>query len=163
MMLTILCHQIRSRSQLAILQNQPEGYVCSCSWGKFVDDPKEAWFEKQEVFGDFPPVDWLVTSWEGGGMMQTACWLVPRNIAESAGSWNEKLSLHDDGEYFARILLASRGIKFCDNAKVYYRTNMDSSLSRQQNRKAAESAFDVCESYRKNILRKRIHHEFTMH
>jgi len=154
------------KSQLATLKTQPEGHVCSCAWHKFVDKPEEAWFEKQEVFGDFSPVDWLVTSWNGGGMMQTACWLVPRNIVELAGPWNEKLSLHDDGEYFARILLASKGVKFCDDAAVYYRTNLDGSLSRQRSRRAAESAFNVCESYRKNILQHedspRVRHALMM-
>jgi len=153
-------------SQLATLKNQPIGYVCSCAWGKFVDKPEEAWFEKQDVFGDFHPVDWLVTSWEDGGMMQTACWLVPRNIVELAGPWNEDLSLHDDGEYFARILLASRGVRFCRDASVYYRTNLESSLSRRRNRKAVKSAFDVCESYRKNILQhedsSRVRHALMM-
>lgn len=139
-------------SQLAILEKQPEGYVCSCAWGKFIESPEEAWFEKQEVFGDFTPVDWLTCSWEGGGMMQTACWLVPRRIADVAGPWNETLSLHDDGEIFSRILLASKGVKFCKNALVYYRSSVDGSLSRQRSRKAAESAFNVCESYRENIL-----------
>jgi glycosyltransferase involved in cell wall biosynthesis len=139
-------------SQIAILEKQPEGYICSCAWGKFDESPEEAWFETQEVFGDFAPVDWLTCSWEGGGMMQTACWLVPRYIAESAGQWNEKLSLHDDGEYFARILLASKGVKFCKDALVYYRRSVDGSLSRQRSRRAVESAFNVCESYRESLL-----------
>ena len=139
--------------QISLLEYLPDGYISSCAWGKFVNHPSEAQFIPQNVWGDFQPIDWLVTSWNGGGMMQTACWLVPRNIAELAGLWNENLSLHDDGEYFARILLISRGIKFFKNAAVYYRTNLNSSLSRKRSRKAAKSAFDVCESYQKNILK----------
>ena len=161
-----LMSPMKIESQLSILQNQPEGYVSSCFWGKFIQNSANAWFETQKVFGDFASIDWLVISWEGGGMMQTACWLVPKDIASIAGPWNEKLSLHDDGEYFARILLASKGVKFCQDATVYYRTNQNNSISRQRNRKAAESAFNVSESYRENILQhentQRIRHALMM-
>ena len=84
--------------------------------------------------------------------MQTTCWLVPRALAENAGPWDESLSLHDDGEYFCRALLASNGIRYCDEAKVYYRTGLEGSLSRRRSREAIESALAVCESYERHTL-----------
>jgi hypothetical protein len=56
-----------------------------------------------------------------GVFMQTATWLVSRELAEAAGPWNTKLLGDDDGEYFCRVLLASNGVRFVPQSKVYYR------------------------------------------
>ena len=61
--------------------------------------------------------------------MQTATWLVTRELTEAAGLWNTRLSLDDDGEYFARVALASDSIQFAPDAKVYYRISGTDSLS----------------------------------
>jgi hypothetical protein len=53
--------------------------------------------------------------------MQTATWLVSRELTEAAGPWDTRLSLDDDGEYFCRVVLASNGIRFVSEAKVFYR------------------------------------------
>lgn len=140
--------------QMQALQAQPEGYVASCGWAKFVGDVHTARFEPQRVWGDFTPVDWLITAWEGGGMMQTACWLTPRAVAERAGAWDETLCDNpaDDGEYFCRVLLASRGVRFCPDAKVYYRKPAAGHLSRSLSNAAVHSLFMNCERYREHIL-----------
>ena len=61
--------------------------------------------------------------------MQTACWLVSRDLAEEAGPWDTKLLGDDDGEYFCRVLLASEQVRFVPEAKVYYRASGAGSLS----------------------------------
>ena len=53
--------------------------------------------------------------------MQTASWLVSRELTEAAGPWDARLLSDDDGEYFCRVLLASDGVKFTPEAKAYYR------------------------------------------
>ena len=98
------------------------------------------------------PVDWLICSWEGGGMMHPAAWLVPRAIAQKAGPWNETLSLNDDGEYFCRVVLASKGVKFCLGAKSYYRSGLQDSLSGRTSRAGWESAFLACELSTNHLL-----------
>ncbi len=52
-----------------------------------------------------------------------------RELAEAAGPWDTRLLGDDDGEYFCRVLLASDGVRFVPEAKVYYRTSGTSSLS----------------------------------
>ena len=54
-------------------------------------------------------------------MVQTAQWLVPRELAERAGPWDEQLSVDDDGEYFSRVVLAARQIVPVPAALTYYR------------------------------------------
>lgn len=69
------------------------------------------------------PVAWL-TDLLGplrGAMVPLGAWLTPRSISEKIGSWNETLTLNDDGEYFARAVLASGGIRRATTGKYYYR------------------------------------------
>ena len=61
--------------------------------------------------------------------MQTATWLVSRQVTEAAGPWDTRLLGDDDGEYFSRVLLAGDGTRFVPEAKVYYRMSGASSLS----------------------------------
>jgi glycosyltransferase involved in cell wall biosynthesis len=140
-------------SQLQLLSGHPEDCLVSCGWAKFTEDPENAIFRPQEVWGDFDPVTWLLKSLTGGGMMQTACWLTPRRLIDQAGAWDEKLTLHDDGEFFSRVMLQSKKIIFDPNAKVYYR-QVQSSLSRQNTSfNAAESALQVALSYKRSLLK----------
>jgi hypothetical protein len=86
-------------------------------------------------------------------MMQTAAWLTPRELIDEAGPWNESLTLHDDGEYFSRILLIAERNVFVSDAKVFYR-KVSSSLSRQRSSKEIMSAFVVCELRHRHLLAK---------
>lgn len=141
------------KSQLELISKYSDDCLISCGWGKFTDEPTEASFIPQKVWGDYEPMDWLVSSLSGGGMMQTACWLTSKHLIDRAGSWNEELTLHDDGEFFSRVLLQSKKVIFDANAKVYYR-QVQSSLSHQnKSYKAAESALNVALSYKKSILK----------
>jgi hypothetical protein len=61
--------------------------------------------------------------------MQTATWLVSREITQAAGPWDTSLLGDDDGEYFCRVLLQSDGVRFVPEAKVFYRIAGPTSLS----------------------------------
>ena len=53
--------------------------------------------------------------------MQTATWLVSRELTQAAGPWNTQLLVNNDGEYFCRVLLGSDGVRFVPDARVFYR------------------------------------------
>jgi hypothetical protein len=55
--------------------------------------------------------------------MQTATWLISRELAELAGPWDSSLVVDDDGEYFCRVLTHSDRVRFVPEAKVYYRAS----------------------------------------
>jgi glycosyltransferase involved in cell wall biosynthesis len=129
--------------QMARLRDMPSTRIASCSWARFENDAMAAVFTPEEVWRDLPPVDWLVASWSGGGMMHGAAWLIPRGIVSAAGPWNEALTLINDLDYFTRLLLASDGIAFCRDARTFYRSNVSGSLSRQVSRAAWVSAFEA--------------------
>jgi glycosyltransferase involved in cell wall biosynthesis len=110
-------------------------------WSRFHESPADAMFPPQPLCRDADPVPWLVEKLERNAMMHPAAWLVSRNLADRAGPWDESLSLDDDGEYFTRILLASRGVRHCPGAVSYYRSGLAGSLSGTKSEKAWASAW----------------------
>ena len=138
--------------QVNLLRNGRKNCVASGEWARFCKSPNEAYFLPQPLWKDMNSVEWLVCAWEGHWMMHPAAWLVPRSVVETAGLWNEAVSLNDDGEYFARIILASEGIKFCWGAKSYYRSGNSTSLSASRSDEARKSAFQTLLSMTDSLL-----------
>lgn len=77
----------------------------------------------QEMFGNF------------GKYYTTGIWLVPRKLVDQTHGWDEKVLINNDGEYFTRIILHSKGIKFCPGAIFYYRRDVTGSVSKARNGK----------------------------
>lgn len=151
------------QKQLELLSGYPKRTVASCAWGRFVREIESAEFVQQRVWKDYEPAwKWLLDSWQGGGMMQTACWLVPRQIAENAGPWNETLisNPNDDGEYFCRVLLQSQGVAFCPINGVFYRSSIPGSLSRRVDDDAVESSFHTADLYEQHVTNAGLGNDF---
>jgi glycosyltransferase involved in cell wall biosynthesis len=90
------------------------------------------------------------------GMVQTSQWLVPRSVTLSAGPWDETLSVDDDGEYFARVVERSSGIKHTMRGRVFYRKHPgNGSLSGTWRRSEARltSAIQALHGKRKVLIR----------
>ena len=103
--------------------------VISSPWGYFMHRPSRVKLTPTPLWADLSPVEWLTRKWEHNAHMQTATWLVSRELTEAAGPWNTRLLNDDDGEYFCRVLLASEGTKFVDGAETYYRMSGSNRLS----------------------------------
>jgi hypothetical protein len=110
-------------------------------WARFYDDPSEAQFLPLPMYRNAKPVEWLATEWSNGEpMMQCALWLIPMELFKQAGGWDERLSLINDFEFFARVLLSAKDVLYTPGARLYYRSGLPGSLSSARSRKAAESA-----------------------
>ncbi len=111
--------------------NEREGkdILLSSGWGEFLYRPKNALCVPTPLWADLKPADWLVRKLSLNLHMQTATWLVSRELTEAAGPWDERLVFDDDGEYFCRVLLASQGVHFVSGPGVYYRASGAHSLS----------------------------------
>lgn len=138
--------------QIEALQNKPKNWIASCAWAKFKHQVDESVIQPQEVWRIKNPLDWCISAMTGGGMMIPGCWLIPKHIIDKAGGWNESLSLHDDGEFMCRVLLASKGNVFVEDAVVYYRQVEDSLSKKNKSLIAAKSALAVYQSYEKQVL-----------
>lgn len=103
--------------------------LLSGSWGRFMYRYNRAKFVPSALWCDLSPAEWLMRKMGQNLHMQTATWLVTRELTEAAGPWDTKLLGDDDGEYFCRVLLASDGIRFVPEARVFYRMAGSASLS----------------------------------
>jgi glycosyltransferase involved in cell wall biosynthesis len=103
--------------------------LISGAWGHFMHRPDRAMFRSGPLWEDLSRPEWLMRKMEHNTYMQTATWLVSRELAEAAGPWDTRLLGDDDGEFFCRVLLASEGTRFVPAAKVYYRQAGAANLS----------------------------------
>ena len=117
-------------SQMNALGASPnKRMLLSGSWGLFMHRYYRTKFIPSALWCDLSPVEWLVRKMALNLYMQTASWLVSRELVEAAGPWDTRLLGDDDGEFFCRVLLASEGVRFVPESKVYYRMAGASSLS----------------------------------
>ncbi len=112
-------------------------------WRRFYgSEPDNLPFPDLQMYRDASPIDWLVEEWATTQpMMQCALWLIPRPIITARGLWDERLSLINDFEYFARILLGAKEILYTQGARLHYRSGLANSLSGRKNRVSVESQF----------------------
>jgi len=118
-----------ARQMEVLEQFQSKRTLLSSAWGNFFYRYYRAEFIPTALWTDLSPTEWLLRKMGQNLHMQTATWLVSRELTTAAGSWNTQLLGDDDGEYFCRVLLQSDGVRFVPEAKVYYRASGASSLS----------------------------------
>lgn len=131
--------------QMDTLPGAGGALLSSSAWARFHSDPREADFTPAPNWRDLTGIEFLQLHYETGSMMQPAAWLASRALLDRAGPWDETLSLNDDGEYFARVMLAARECVFCATARSYYRSAVPGSLSSRRTRAALESLFHSVE------------------
>ena len=97
--------------------------------------------------GSVLPKEWLLAE----RMMIPAGWLGSRQLFESIQPWDESLLINQDGEYFTRAIVASAGVIFEPKSRVYYRSEMQGSVSQFKPHKAP-SLFASIESFEQTVL-----------
>ncbi|MBI9062174.1 MAG: glycosyltransferase family 2 protein [Marinilabiliaceae bacterium] len=148
-----LLHPEKIELQVSSYLNYDHQTIISGTWGRFNNDIKDVIWEKQTTNKDYNnPINWLIDSWNGLGMAAMHSWLIPRYLIEKAGPWNESLSLNDDGDFFCRVLLQAESISFVPDSKVYYRSNIKTSLSQLRSDKAIMSELNSYYLYTKHCL-----------
>ena len=135
-----LLHPEKIARQMALAARLGPEYALCGRWSRFTGSPEHAATDDQLLTMDAAPVDWMVAKLATHKMMHPGAWLVSRALAQRAGPWDERLSLDDDGEYFARVVLASKGVRACPEAVSLYRSSLPSSLSGSRSAAAHASA-----------------------
>lgn len=95
--------------------------LLSSPWAHFYYRTRCARFVPSPLWEDLSPVEWLLRKMGQNLHMLISTWLTSRELAEAAGPWDTRLLVDDDGEYFCRVLLASKDTRFVPNACVFYR------------------------------------------
>src|SRR5882724_8402782 len=111
------------RQLAALRETDSKRILLSSPWAHFYYRTSAAQFTRNSLWQDLSPVEWLLRKMGENLHMQNATWLVSREIAEAAGPWDTSLQYDQDGEYFARALLASEGTRFLPEGRVFYRVN----------------------------------------
>jgi glycosyltransferase involved in cell wall biosynthesis len=105
----------------ALREDDNHRTLLSSPWAHFNYRTRRARFIPNSLWNDLSPVEWLLRKMSENLHMQTATWLTSRELTEAAGPWNTRLKSDDDGEYFCRVLLLSKGTRFVPEARVFYR------------------------------------------
>ncbi|MDC1486430.1 glycosyltransferase [Flavobacteriales bacterium] len=137
-------------AQLELLQQNPLCLIAS-KWRRFAGDLTNLWPEEQGAWGHVPdqssPKDWLLAE----RMMIPAGWLGSRQLFESIEPWDASLLINQDGEYFTRAIVASAGVILEPESRVYYRSEMQGSVSQFRPNKVP-SLFASTESFEQAVL-----------
>ena len=136
-----LLHPEKIEIQMRRLEVAGPDHLASGEWGRFEGGPDGAEFGEYPNHRDMDGVEFLQVFFEATAMMQPAAWLAPRALLDRAGPWDERITLNDDGEYFARVALAAKRILYCPGSRVYYRSGLKGSLSRRKDSRSLESMF----------------------
>jgi glycosyltransferase involved in cell wall biosynthesis len=129
--------------------------VAVSDWGRFYNDDLSTYNPSpQSVWRDMDARDWLIESWmDARPMMQPGQFLIPKELINICGGWNEDLTLIDDFEFFARVLCHARNVLFTPEATLYYRSGIGGSLSKLQSDSGLESSFRSIEAGTGHLLR----------
>jgi glycosyltransferase involved in cell wall biosynthesis len=116
--------------QLAALRtSDSKRILLSSPWAPFYYRTGSANFVRNSLWEDLAPVEWLLRKLGQNLHMQNATWLVSREVTEAAGPWDTRLHYDQDGEYFARVLLASEGTRFVPGTGIFYRMSPANRIS----------------------------------
>jgi glycosyltransferase involved in cell wall biosynthesis len=117
------------RQLLALRESDSKRLLLSSPWAHFYFRTRHSQFIPNALWHDLSPVEWLLRKMGQNLHMQNATWLVSRELVDAAGPWDDDLAHDQDGEYFARVLLASVGTRFVREARIFYRLSGSHSVS----------------------------------
>jgi glycosyltransferase involved in cell wall biosynthesis len=132
------------RAQLSECERiQDDRVLFSCPFATFYYRMNKARSFQSPLFRDLAPFDYFLIKFSQNTYFQSSCWLVSRKLTDLAGPWWEVRSPDDDGEYFCRVVIMSRTIRFVPEAKCYWRVGNSESFSQawQKSSSALESTF----------------------
>lgn len=137
-------------SQLNLLIHNP-GKIAICSTVHFFENEnpyalQPSAYEDSFLYDTNDPVEFLTNLYGGNNnrasMIQTNTWLTPTEIIQKAGNWSEFYSPDDDGEFFCRVVLASKGIVYAKDCLNYYRKyHLNYNLASKKTQAAMEGKF----------------------
>lgn len=139
-----IMYKDKIKNQMELVEKYGDDYIYSSQWIPFTKEVPTIFPSKTVIDKDFnSPIDWLTTSWlnRSGAV---GIWLTPKKLIEQAGKWDESLKQNQDGEFFFRVLLKSKGVKFTDSAYLFYRKDVHTSITKTN---SPEKSKDILKTY----------------
>ncbi|GAA4084412.1 glycosyltransferase family 2 protein [Mucilaginibacter panaciglaebae] len=156
--------------QLAVLEKN-EGKIAVCSTIHFNGDSLTpanipSPYEDSFLYDDDDPVHFLTDLLGGyrehGSMIAIHAWLIPKEIIDKAGPWNEELTIDDDGEYFCRIILGSKGILKTPGISYYRKyQDPDKIVAYKQNKEKLFKSALKAVLLKRDYLRSRTNNQYA--
>ena len=145
--------------QVLVLHNETDKIAVCETWHFFNTIDKATNTDKPYLIAVNQPEDFFIQLWGGKtlppNMVQTSAWLTPRSLIKQNGGWNENLHKDQDGEFFARIALNSKGIIYVPDIKNYYRQHISSkNIAGQKQRKHLESNLEAAQLKEKYLFER---------
>jgi glycosyltransferase involved in cell wall biosynthesis len=109
--------------------------------GLFYFRPERATFTPTTLWADLTPIDYFIARFTQNLFLQTGVWMVSRELTAAAGPWSPECWAGDDGEYFCRVVAASDGVKFVNDALLYYRVGNYGALNKARSSTAQSALF----------------------
>lgn len=119
--------------QVRFWQARDNRAVILSQWGRFYkEDVSDFKIESEEIKSPMDLRGWIVKYWTLNSQMTVpARALIPRNVIERAGGWDENLSLNDDFEFYTRIFGYAERVYVNPNCVLKYRSGING-LSQQK-------------------------------
>ncbi len=116
-------------SQMEAARTRGKMTLLAGPWGSFYHQTSRAKFRPNPLWRDLTPIEWMITKLSDNAHMQTATWLISRELTDKAGLWDTRLGSNDDGEYLSRVMIQCEMVKFVPDAKMFYRITGSDRLS----------------------------------
>jgi glycosyltransferase involved in cell wall biosynthesis len=141
--------------QLLMIKDKNWNVASICKWSTFYNDSDRIDDFGLNIYSNFDSgIDYLLSAWNNAEMMAISSYLCSRELILKAGTWNENLTINQDGEFFCRVLLNCEEVIFENTQKVYYRKPGVSNVSQQKSYQASASLLESYRCYQREILKK---------
>jgi len=133
------CSLDKIERQVQALDKGPIGSVAYCSLANLRDGQLEL-PGSRKIDRDYDsPIDLLLDMLSHkGGFNCPHCYLVPRDLVEKVGGWDESVRKNQDGEFFSRIIMAASKMLYVPEVYAVWR-HTGSGISATATESSAES------------------------
>ena len=113
------------KAQVELLENSNDK-VAVCSTRHFYENINQGLItDTPFLYSTDKPQEFLLNLYGADGknhnMVAQHAWLTPKAVMDRAGFWDETLIKDQDGEFFCRVVMASKGVCFTKRVLCYYR------------------------------------------
>ena len=155
-----IMHPEKISSQINALRGYgfQEEIVATGKWVKFFNTIESISSKKQIINRSYNDMLlFLKESWENEEYIIGQSWLIHKKINEKIGGWNTRISVNDDGEFFAKVAYNATKIIYVENSLVFWRQDNSASLSKTKSWEGGKSQWLTIESYL-NIVENNINY-----